>query len=105
MSGLKQNGHFSVFSGYLKKVSLGNVKVDLFRPNLVRDSNLYSDENKDGFVSICDLKKFEKFCMSRFRQNGYFSVFSGYFKKVSLGNVKVDLFRPNLVINSNLVGY
>ena len=40
MSGLRQNGHFSVFSGYFKKVSLGNVKVDLFRPNLVRNSNL-----------------------------------------------------------------
>ena len=41
--------------------------------------------------------------MSGLRQNGYFSVFSGYFKKVVLGDVKVDLFRPNLVINSNLV--
>ena len=40
MSGLRQNGHFSVFSGYFKKVSLGNVKVDFFRPNLVRNSNL-----------------------------------------------------------------
>ena len=40
MSGLRQNGHFSVFSGYIKKVVLGNVKVDFFLPNLVINSNL-----------------------------------------------------------------
>ena len=64
---------------------------------------MYSDENKDGLISISDIKKFEKFCMSGLRQNGHFLVFSGYFKKVVLGNVKVDLFRQNLVRNSNLV--
>ena len=32
----------------------------------------YSDENKDGLVSISDMKKFEKFCMTRSRQNGIF---------------------------------
>ena len=40
MSGLRRNGHFLVFSGYIKKVVLGNVKVELFRPNLVINSNL-----------------------------------------------------------------
>ena len=29
-----------------------------------------------------------------------FSVFQGYFKKVALGNVKQELFKPNLVRNS-----
>ena len=29
--------------------------------------------------------------------------FRRHFKKVALGNVKVELFRPNLVRNSNLV--
>ena len=64
---------------------------------------MYSDENKDGLVSVLDMKKFEKFCMSGLRQNGHFLVFSGYFKKVVLGNVKVDLFRLNLVKISNYV--
>ena len=32
-----------------------------------------------------------------------FQYFRGYFKKVALGNVKVELLRPNLVRNSNLV--
>ena len=32
-----------------------------------------------------------------------FQYFRGCFRKVSLGNVKVELFRPNLVRNSNLV--
>ena len=31
---------------------------------------MYSDENKDGLVSVLDMKKFEKFCMSGLRQNG-----------------------------------
>ena len=52
MSGLRQNGHFLVFSGYLEKVVLEHVKVDLFRPNLVWITSLVSDENKDGLVSI-----------------------------------------------------
>ena len=64
---------------------------------------MYSDENKDGLISIYDIKEFEKFCMSLLRQNGHFLVFSGYFKKVALGNVKVDLFRLNLVRISNYV--
>ena len=41
--------------------------------------------------------------MSELRLNGYFLVLTGNLKKVSLGNVKVDLFRPNLVGNSNFV--
>ena len=32
-----------------------------------------------------------------------FQYFRGCFRKVSLGNVKLELFRPNLVRNSNLV--
>ena len=64
---------------------------------------MYSDEIKDGLISISDIKKFEKFCMSGLRQNGHFLVFSEFFKKVFLGNVKVNLFRPNLVSNFNLV--
>ena len=32
-----------------------------------------------------------------------FQYFQGISRKLFLGNVKVDLFRPNLVINSNLV--
>ena len=39
MSGLRQNGHFAVSEGYFKKVALGNVKVEVFRSNLVRHSN------------------------------------------------------------------
>ena len=35
--------------------------------------------------------------MSELRQNGIFWYLRGYFKKVALGNVKVELFRPNLV--------
>ena len=64
---------------------------------------MYSDENKDGLISISDIKKFEKFCMFGLRKNGDFLVFSEFFKKVFLGNVKVNLFRPNLVSNFNLV--
>ena len=37
------------------------------------------------------------------RKMAIFQYFRGYFKKVSLGYVKVELFRPNLVRNSNLV--
>ena len=33
----------------------------------------------------------------------FFQYFRGYFRKVALGNVKLELFRPNLVRNSNLV--
>ena len=33
----------------------------------------------------------------------FFHYFRGYFRKVSLAYVKVELFRPNLVRNSNLV--
>ena len=64
---------------------------------------MYSDENKYVLISISDIKKFEKFCMSGLRKNSDFLVFSEFFKKVSLGNVKVNLFRPNLVRNSNYV--
>ena len=63
----------------------------------------YSDYNKHGLVSISDTKKFEKFCMSGLRQNGHFAVFLGYFKKVALGKVKVELLRPNFVWHSKLV--
>ena len=40
MSGHRQNGHFLVFYGIFQKSALGNVKVEVFRPNLVRNSNL-----------------------------------------------------------------
>ena len=37
------------------------------------------------------------------RKMAFFQYFRGYFRKVALGNVKLELFRPNLVRNSNLV--
>ena len=37
------------------------------------------------------------------RKMAFFQYFRGYFKKVALANVKVELFRPNLVLNPNLV--
>ena len=37
------------------------------------------------------------------RKMAIFQYFRGYFKKVPLPNVKVELFRPNLVRNPNLV--
>ena len=46
MSGLRQNGHFSVFSGYFNKVVLGNVKVEIW------SLTLFPNENNDGLVSI-----------------------------------------------------
>ena len=49
------------------------------------------------------LKNLTNFACPDSGKMAIFLVFSGYFKKVSLGNVKVDLFRPNLVRNSNLV--
>ena len=52
MSGLRINGHFLVFLGYFKKVSLGNVKVDLFGQIWSGTLIWYSDENKHGLVSI-----------------------------------------------------
>ena len=52
MSGLRQNGHFLVFSGYLKKVSLGHVKVDFFGQIWSGTLIWYSDKNKDRLVSI-----------------------------------------------------
>ena len=41
--------------------------------------------------------------MSGHRPNGHFSVFYGIFQKSALGNVNVEVFRPNLVSNSNFV--
>ena len=37
------------------------------------------------------------------RKMAIFKYFRGYFRKVALANVKVELFRPNFVRNSNLV--
>ena len=39
MSGDGQNGHFSVFFGVFQKRVLGNVKVEVLWPNLIRNSN------------------------------------------------------------------
>ena len=52
MSGLRKNGHFLVFSGYFKKVSLGNKKVDFFQHIWSRTLIWYSDDNKAGLGSI-----------------------------------------------------
>ena len=35
----------------------------------------YSDENKEGLVSIWDIMKFEKFFMALTQKNGHFLVF------------------------------
>ena len=52
MSGNRQTGHFLVFLGVLQKSALGNVNVEVLWPNLVSNSNFYSDQNNDGLVTI-----------------------------------------------------
>ena len=52
MSGHRQTGHFLVFWGVFQKNALGNVNVEVLWPNLVSNSNFYSDQNKDGLVTI-----------------------------------------------------
>ena len=52
MSGNRQTGHFLVFWGVLQKSALGNVNVEVLWPNLVSNSNFYSDQNNDGLVTI-----------------------------------------------------
>ena len=53
MSGNRQTGHFLVFWGVFQKSALGNVKVEeVLWPNLVSNSNFYSDQNNDGLVTI-----------------------------------------------------
>ena len=52
MSGLRKNGHFTVFSGYFNKVVLGNVKVAFFGQIWSLTLFSYANENNDGLVSI-----------------------------------------------------
>ena len=58
MSGHRENGHFLVFYGVIQKSALGNVNVEVFRPNLSVTLIWYSNQNNDGLVTILDLKKF-----------------------------------------------
>ena len=52
MSGHRQTGHFLVFWGVFQKSASGNVNVEVLWPNLVSNSNFYSDQNNDGLVTI-----------------------------------------------------
>ena len=52
MSGHRQNGHFSVFFRVFQKRALGNVKVEVLWQNLSGTLIRYSDQNKDGLVTI-----------------------------------------------------
>ena len=56
-----------------------------------------------GWLVFETLRSLRNFACPDSGKMTIFQYFRGYFKKVSLGNVKLELFRANLVRNSNLV--
>ena len=94
---------FQYFRGYFKKVSLGNVKVGAFQAK-------FGQELKFGilikirivWVVFETSRNLRNFASPDSGKMAIFQYFRRYLKKVALGNVKVELFSPNLVRNSNL---
>ena len=104
MSGLRQNGHFSEFSAVFQKSCFRQCKSGAFQAK-------FGQELKFGIVIKIRIvwlvfetsRSLRIFACPDSCKMAIFQYFRGYFKKVSSVNVKVELLRPNLVRNSNLV--